>query len=93
MAFTVSRIFSPAVFLYSFVVIAQFAFGFYLGKQIEPSPALGLVYQFAFLWVVGWWLVKDGRERHVAAVYDVGFFLSIAWPIVMTYYLVKTRGA
>lgn len=63
----------------------------YLGRQIEPPPALGLVYQFAFLWVVGWWLVKDGRERHVAA--DVGFFLSVAWPIVLIYYLVKTRGA
>jgi hypothetical protein len=93
MPFTVSRIFSPAALLYSFVVITRFGCGFYLGRQLEPPPALALVYQFAFLWVVGWWLVKDGRERRVAAVYDVGFFLSVAWPIVMTYYLVKTRGA
>jgi hypothetical protein len=26
-------------------------------------------------------------------VYDLGFFLCIAWPFVVPYYLVKTRGA
>src|ERR1043166_2965650 len=93
MTFTVSRIFSPAALLYSFVLIAQFAFGFYLGGHFEPPPAVNLGYSLAFLWAVGWWLQKDNRERRVASVYDVGFFLSVAWPIVMTYYLVKTRGA
>jgi hypothetical protein len=26
-------------------------------------------------------------------VYDLGFFLCIAWPLIMPYYLFKTRGA
>jgi hypothetical protein len=38
-------------------------------------------------------LRTDSRKRAVAAVYDLGFFLYIAWPVVMPYYLVKTRGA
>jgi hypothetical protein len=29
----------------------------------------------------------------VLSVYDLGFFLYLAWPIVMPYYLIKTRGA
>jgi hypothetical protein len=46
-----------------------------------------------FLWAVGWWLRTDCRKRNVAVVYDLGLFLYLAWPIVMPYYLVKTRGA
>jgi hypothetical protein len=88
-----SRVFSPAPLLYSFVVITQFAYGVYLGAQLELPPAVTLLYWFGFLWAVGWWLRTDSRKRAVAAVYDLGFFLYIAWPVVMPYYLVKTRGA
>lgn len=41
---------------------------------------------------MGWWLLRDSRKRGVAWVYDTGFFLSIAWPVVMPYYLLKSRG-
>jgi hypothetical protein len=93
MATVLSRMFSPAPLLYSFVVITQFAYGVYLGAQLEPPPAVTLLYWLGFLWAVGWWLRIDSRKRGVASVYDLGFFLYIAWPVVMPYYLVKTRGA
>ncbi|HSS22053.1 MAG TPA: hypothetical protein VLL54_18435 [Pyrinomonadaceae bacterium] len=88
-----SRIFSPAPLLYSFVIIFQFAYGVYLGGQVEPPPAVTLLFWLGFLWLVGWWLRTDSRTRGVTAVYDLGFFLSVAWPVVMPYYLVKTRGS
>ena len=93
MTIALSRIFAPTMLLYSFVVITQFAYGFYLGLQIEPPGALILFHWLGLLWIVGWWLRTDSRKRGVASVYDIGFFLYIAWPIVMPYYLVKTRGA
>ena len=93
MTIALSRIFAPTMLLYSFVVVTQFAYGFYLGLQIEPPGALTLVHWLGLLWIVGWWLRTDSRKRGVASVYDIGFFLYIAWPIVMPYYLVKTRGA
>lgn len=93
MATAFSRISSPTTLLYSFVVIAQIARGIYLGRQIEPSGAFTPLYWAAFLWIIGWWLRTDSRKRGVASVYDMGFFLCIAWPLVMPYYLVKTRGA
>jgi hypothetical protein len=85
--------FSRAPLLYLFVVITQFAYGVYLGAQLELPPAVTLLYWLGFLWVVGWWLRTDSRQRGVASIYDLGFFLYIAWPIVMPCYLVKTRGA
>jgi|SRR6266850_5858893 len=93
MATVLSRILSPAALLYTFVVITQFANGIYLGAQIDLPPGVTLLYWLGFLWAVGWWLRTDSRKRGVASVYDLGFFLYLAWPVVMPYYLLKTRGA
>jgi hypothetical protein len=88
-----SRILSPTVLLYSFVVITQFAHGIYLGQQIDPPGGFALLSWLGLLWIIGWWLRTDSRKRRVASIYDMGLFLFIAWPLVLPYYLVKTRGA
>ena len=92
MAIVFSRILSPAPLLYSFVVITQFAYGAYLGAQLEFPGAVTFLFTVGMLWAVGWWLRRDSHRRGVLSVYDLGFFLYLAWPIVMPYYLIKTRG-
>jgi hypothetical protein len=84
---------SPATLLFVFVVITQFAYGAYLGARLPFSEGISLIYFIGMLWAIGWWLRTDSRRRGVLSVYDLGFFLYLAWPIVMPYYLVKTRGA
>ena len=93
MAKVLSRILSPAPLLYTFVIITQFAYGAYLGAQLQFPEGVTLIYLIGMLWAVGWWLRTDSRRRGVLSVYDLGFFLYLAWPLVMPYYLVKTRGA
>jgi hypothetical protein len=93
MTSTLSRTFSPTVLLYSFVIITQFAYGLYLGQQIEVPGLYTLLHWAAQLWIIGWWLRADSRKRGEDSVYDIGLFLCIAWPVVMPYYLLKTRGA
>ena len=93
MVTALSRTLSPTVLLYSFVVITQFAYGLYVGQQLEAPAGYTLLHWAAQLWIVGWWLRTDSRKRGVVWVYDLGLFLCIAWPLVMPYYLVKTRGA
>jgi hypothetical protein len=93
MSTVLSQIASPTVLLYTFLIVTQIAQGFYLGSQIEPPPGFTLGYRLAFLWIIGWWLLRDSRKRGVALVFDTGFFLSIAWPVIMPYYLFKSRGA
>ena len=83
---------SPSVWLYLFVVITQFVYGLYAAQQIEPPAAYSVLLRFAQVWTIGWWLLTDSRKRNVALVYDIGFFLYLAWPLVMPYYLIKTRG-
>ena len=87
-----SQVGSPAGLLYIFVTVMQLAIGIYLAAELETPPSLTLLYPLGFLWVIGWWLLRDSRERGVQWVYDVGLFLYIAWPFIIPYYLLKTRG-
>jgi hypothetical protein len=92
MAILLSRVLSPAPLLYAFVVMTQFAYGACVGAHLEFPPAVTLLYTVGLLWISGWWLETDRRRSGVLQIYDLGFFLYLAWPIVMPYYLVKTRG-
>lgn len=87
-----SRLASPTALVYVLTIIAQLATGIYLAGDVEPPPAFTLLYALSFLWVMGWWLLKDSKLRSVSSVLDMGLFLYIAWPVVMPYYLIKTRG-
>ena len=87
------KLVSPTALLYIYLTLTQFAHGTYLASEIEPPPAFTLIDFVGLLCFVGWWLLTDSRKRGVAWVYDIGFFLSIAWPFIMPYYLLKTRGA
>ena len=87
------KLVSPAALLYIFVILMQTAFGIYAASQIEPPTAFTFIAYVGIMWIMGWWLLVDSRKRGIAGVYDIGFFLAIAWIFIMPYYLLKTRGA
>ena len=90
----VSHPLSPTVLLYVFVTIAQFGHALYVASgEFEATPAFTFIYALGFLWIIGWWLLRDCRKHGVKWVFDMGLFLYIAWPLFMPYYLLKTRGA
>ena len=89
----ISRIFSPTVLLYAFVVISQIGHGIYLVTEGGPPAGFTFVSALGFIWLVGWWLRRDSRLRSISSVYDLGLFLYFLWPFIMPYYLLKTRGA
>lgn len=84
---------SPTALLYIYLTLTQFAYGVYFASDIEPLPGFNSLYPLGLLWLLGWWLLRDSRKRGIPWVFDMGMFLYIAWPFIMPYYLVKTRGA
>ena len=92
MSKTPSRIATPTALLYAFVAVAQIVTGFYLASELEPPEPFNLLYALGFLWVVGWWLQNDSRRRGVSWPLDMGLFIYVAWPVILPYYLLKTRG-
>jgi len=38
------------------------------------------------------WVAVDARARHLSLCYDFDTFIFFAWPVVLPYYLFRTRG-
>jgi hypothetical protein len=87
-----SRIFSPTVLLYAFVVITQIGHGVYVVTEGEAPASFTLAGTLGTVWIVGWWLRRDSQQRGIPWLYDMGMFLYILWPFIMPYYLLKSRG-
>ncbi len=64
----------------------------YAATQVEPSPVVALFLSAGPLLAVVLWLQKDARRTGVGAVQDWGYFLLLAWPVVIPWYAFKTRG-
>jgi hypothetical protein len=78
--------------LFATVVVCTvfvFVYGF-LGIPLHPF--IHLVIVIAPLVAAISWLKADARVRHVPLVHDMGLFLWVAWPVLIPWYAVKTRG-
>lgn len=64
----------------------------YAAVQTEPSPLVSLFLSSGPLLAVILWLQKDARRTQVGAVHDWGYFLLLAWPVVIPWYAYTTRG-
>jgi hypothetical protein len=73
-------------------VFCSLAAAVYAATQTEPSPAVALFLSGGPLLAVILWLQKDARRTGVGAVQDWGYFLLLAWPVVIPWYAFKTRG-
>jgi hypothetical protein len=60
----------------------------YVAAQMEPIGIVLLLPRIA----VFVWLEKDARRTGVGAVQDWGFFLFLAFPVLIPWYALKTRG-
>ena len=87
-----SKLTSVTTFLYLFLIVTQLISGVYLASGREAPPTFVAVYVFGFFWMIGWWLRDDSKRQEIKWVYDIGFFLYLAWPVVLPYYLLKSRG-
>ncbi len=66
--------------------------GAYFAQNLD-TPGSSAIHQYVVLFcLIGYWLNVDSRETKTLRVWDMGFFLYVAWPVIVPYYLVRTRG-
>ncbi len=58
----------------------------------DPSIEARFVMTLALTLVIAWWAFDDAKKRKYHRPYEFGAFLFFAWPIVLPFYLVATRG-
>jgi hypothetical protein len=81
-----------AVLIFVLSAAIQIERGACLARHSDIPGASALLQYVVFCCLIGYWLNVDSRERQTLRVWDMGFFLYLAWPVIVPYYLVKTRG-
>jgi len=56
-----------------------------------PEEMQGL-WMILFGLILTWWLYADRQVRRFSAPYEFETFAFFAWPVVVPYYLYRTRG-
>jgi hypothetical protein len=83
---------SPTIILIALFVL------FNVGRMISAANGREAPsgFQSQFLigvgWAISWWVLIDCRDRGIATSIDHGFFAFWAWPILLPYHLIQTRG-
>lgn len=87
-----SRLAFPATTVFVLAGLSCAASGFYTGLGVEQPPLFSLLLRVGWLWAIGWWLTDDLDQRRARWFYCKGLFLVLAWPFMLPYYLLQTRG-
>jgi hypothetical protein len=82
----------PLTMAYVTTAVCCAAAALYAALALEPAPLVGLTIAFGPLVAVLLWLHEDARRTKAVTVQDWGFFLWVAWPALLPWYAVKTRG-
>ena len=80
------------IFVAGFFVLVNVVNCLYWAFESLPSSAYILLQWVGFAWVITAWLRADSRRLRASLPFDMGWFVFLAWPVVLPYYLLKTRG-
>ncbi len=62
------------------------AYGEYTSDEADT------VFNLGFVLLLMWWVYVDRHRRHYPVPFEFEAFVFFAWPLVVPYYLFRTRG-
>ena len=80
------------------VLLGIAIFIYHLGRgvldalRLDPPPSLEFLYTAIFVCGVVWWLRAEIQSSAATRMYCAGLLAYTAWPIIIPYHLLKTRG-
>jgi hypothetical protein len=80
----------PGAMIFLLFAITTASSGFYSVFGFEKSVDLELIERVLWIWIVGWWLTNSIQTKSLP--YCVGIFVVTLGPLLVLYYLFKTRG-
>lgn len=89
-----NRLHTIIVFALFFLSLVYSCAQVVLNMQEEVvSDSTDVLWTFIFAILIAVWAKKEPKQKEFDAPFDFGSFLYFAWPVVLPYYLVKTRGS
>ena len=64
----------------------------YTVVAVDPPGVTSLFIAVAPVVSAALWMRRDARLHRVAVVFDWGLFVYIAWPVLIPWYVLHTRG-
>jgi hypothetical protein len=82
----------PAILVVVSLFAGSMAGGLYAGLHRAPPALLGPLGSLCTIASLWCWFWSYGRQHRLAVPLDMGWFLVIAWPILLPYYILKSEG-
>ncbi|MGQ0543013.1 MAG: hypothetical protein ACT4O9_14345 [Blastocatellia bacterium] len=83
---------TPARVFFAFTFFAQVIALLYEAWALEPPTAYLYLLYLAHASILWWWLKEDSRKTGGTWPMDLGYFIYLAWPVLIPYHLFTTRG-
>jgi|RhiMetdeSRZDD1v2_1073273.scaffolds.fasta_scaffold239879_3 hypothetical protein len=64
----------------------------YAYHNVPPSTLAEFIRQWGMGLLFVWWVKADSRQTRYWPCYDFDTFLFFGWPVLLPYYLFRTRG-
>lgn len=80
------------ILLISIISLIQIVKSFYDVYDLSPPSAFSIIGYAGIFWITGDWFIKDSKKRGIDWAFDMGFFMYLAWTVLLPCYLFKTRG-
>ena len=85
------RLLSPLGFMVLLVLLGGAADILSAYHGVYASAKADLLWKLGFGFSVMWWVYRDRGRRRYHTIFDFEAFAFFGWPIVLPYYLFKTR--
>ena len=82
----------PLIALCGLALLASISSSLAVVRGVETSDEAGYIWVFGFSLFIAWWVELDRRRRGYGAPFEFSAFVFFAWPVLVPYYLYKTRG-
>jgi hypothetical protein len=83
---------AATMLLGAFFLIANVGAALYAVHGLQPSGGFIFLTYVGFGLGVAWWIHTDSRRLGIRELIDQGWFVYLGWPVVLPYYLFRTRG-
>jgi len=74
------------------IFIYHLSSGILDARRLDRLPSVEFLYWAICLCGVVWWLRAEAQSSPATRLYCAGVFAIVAWPIIIAYHLLKTRG-
>ena len=83
---------TPLAILVAFFLLGNIGVAIAGVREVEASPAFRVLYYVGVAWALSWWVLLDSRAKKIPTSIDHGWFVFYAWPVIVPYHIIRTRG-